>query len=164
MDATVRPENCRLVDGVAECTLSFKAANWIPVKVTLLPVFARVGGGVSATFEHPVVPCPNVVPYSLYTQYSIPPNSQVTNPKSSQCVVEFEQQYYSDSDLQLFFNQMGILSAPVTVIGPNDMNNAGAEANLDIQWIMAMAPGSYILSLEPISRWFLEHSTTMLVV
>ncbi len=37
---------------------------------------------------------------------------------------------------------MGLVSnTPVTVIGPNDQTNPGGEADLDIQWIMAMAPG-----------------------
>ena len=52
-------------------------------------------------------------------------------------MVEFEQQYYSPSDLTLFFQSVGLPSdTPVTVIGPNDETNPGGEANLDIQYIM----------------------------
>lgn len=56
--------------------------------------------------------------------------------------MEFEQQYYSPSDLQLFFNMTGVdgQRTRVDVIGPNYPNNPGGEANLDIQWIMAIAP------------------------
>ena len=59
-------------------------------------------------------------------------------------MVEFEQQYYSSSDLSLFFEYMGLqdYSDLVTLIGPNFENDAGTEANLDIQWIMGMAPGA----------------------
>jgi hypothetical protein len=49
--------------------------------------------------------------------------------------VEFEQQYYSPSDLTMFFVEMGLdTSTPVIVIGPNNITDPGVEANLDIQW------------------------------
>jgi hypothetical protein len=52
-----------------------------------------------------------------HTQYNIPPNTRVTT-NVTQCVVEFEQQYYSPSDLTLFFEQMGLpTNTPVTVVG-----------------------------------------------
>ncbi len=54
---------------------------------------------------------------SLRLQYNIPSNTRVTT-NVTQCVVEFEQQYYSPSDLTLFFEQMGLpTDTPVTVIG-----------------------------------------------
>ena len=58
--------------------------------------------------------------------------------------MEFEQQYYSSSDLSLYFEYMGLedYSDLVSVMGPNFENDAGTEANLDIQWIMGMAPGA----------------------
>jgi hypothetical protein len=50
-------------------------------------------------------------------QYNIPPNTLVTT-NVTQCVVEFEQQYYSPSDLTLFLEQTGLpTDTPVTVIG-----------------------------------------------
>ena len=89
-------------------------------------------------------------------------------------MVEFEEQYYSASDLTEFFALTGLdgNETPVEVIGPNDQSNPGTphlphmsistplplpcplstffhtllmtvlggEANLDIQWMMAMAP------------------------
>jgi len=69
--------------------------------------------------------------------------------------VEFEQQYYSPSDLTLFFEEMGLPSAPVTVIGSNDVTNPGEEANLDIQYIMGMAPGS------PTTFWSIYANSTI---
>ena len=51
--------------------------------------------------------------------------------------MEFEQQYYSPSDLTMFFVEMGLdTSTPVTVIGPNNITDPGVEANLDIQWYL----------------------------
>ena len=50
-------------------------------------------------------------------QYNIPPNTLVTT-NVTQCVVEFEQQYYAPSDLTLYFQQTGLpTDTPVTVIG-----------------------------------------------
>jgi hypothetical protein len=56
------------------------------------------------------------IPCSCFTVVSLRP---------VQAVVEFEQQYYSPADLQLFFDAMGITSGPypVTVVGPNDASN-----------------------------------------
>jgi len=71
----------------------------------------------------------------------MPTNPVVANPTFAQCVVEFEDQYYSEKDLDQFFGEMGLPSAPVKLVGPNHENNPGGEANLDIQWIMALAPG-----------------------
>jgi hypothetical protein len=51
-------------------------------------------------------------------QYNIPPNTLVTNANVTQCVVEFEQQYYSPDDLTLFLEQTGLpTDTPVTVVG-----------------------------------------------
>lgn len=60
-------------------------------------------------------------PYCLYSQAWL---------FISQCVVEFEQQYYSPSDLELFFEKMGVdgKDTPVTVIGPNDADSPGGGA------------------------------------
>jgi tripeptidyl-peptidase-1 len=97
------------------------------------------------TYNHPfpVVTVPPVIPQTVWNLYGIPNNFMILNPKYSQSVVEFEQQYYNPSDLSLFFDEMGIPGSetPVTVIGPNDPTSPGFESSLDIQWIMAMSPG-----------------------
>jgi len=84
-----------------------------------------------------------VTPQTLWSYYNIPNDYYITKPQLTQSVVEFEQQYYDPADLQLFFEETGIRGqdTPVTVIGPNDPTNPGGEASLDLQWIMAMAPG-----------------------
>nr|BAK03025.1 predicted protein [Hordeum vulgare subsp. vulgare] len=98
----------------------------------------------TSSWKWPVVSTPPVVPQTISQMYRVPPNYVIENPKVTQAVVEFEQQYFSTSDLQLFFEEMGIPGAntPVTVIGPNNQTDAGGEANLDIQYIMAVAPGA----------------------
>lgn len=107
-------------------------------------------------------------------QYNIPPNTLVKT-NVTQCVVEFEQQYYSPDDLTLFFEQMGLpTDTPVPLIGnvlilypsrvkrlflkkatgPNNASNPGGEATLDIEYIMGVAPGTYLIPL--VSTFFTQ--------
>jgi hypothetical protein len=48
---------------------------------------------------------------------------QVTNENATQCVVEFEQQYYDNDDLMLFFDEMGLprysAAHSITSLGSN---------------------------------------------
>jgi tripeptidyl-peptidase-1 len=96
-----------------------------------------------AAYMYPAVTTPGITPQNLWELYGIPNDYYVTSPKFSQSVVEFEGEYYSPGDLQLFFDEMGIYggNTPVTVIGTNDPTQPSDEASLDIQWIMAMSPG-----------------------
>jgi len=78
-----------------------------------------------------------VVPQTIQQVYGTPANP-TANSKSSQSVIEFEGQSYSPSDLQNFATQMGLTIAPLSsahVIGSNDPNAPGTEAELDIQFI-----------------------------
>ena len=62
----------------------------------------------------------------------------------TQCVVEFEQQYYSPSDLTLFLEQTGLpTDTPVTVIGsvPAPLTAHTAQHDIDA------ACGSFVNSL-----------------
>merc|ERR1712137_726047 len=94
--------------------------------------------------------------------YNMGTNPLVTNMSATQSVVEFEEQYYSVKDLQEFFILMGLpRDATVVEIGPNP-SPAGGEANLDIQWIMAMAPGAptYFWSVRAKSDAEIDHILT----
>jgi len=103
-------------------------------------------GTTSPVYDYPyfIASTPRIVTQDLQALYKIPYGLHSTNENATQCVVEFEQQYYSSSDLSLYFEYMGLqdYSDLVTVLGPNFENDAGTEANLDIQWIMGMAPGA----------------------
>jgi len=97
------------------------------------------------TYQHFTVSTPQLVVQSVLDMYSVPKGLRVTNPNATQCVAEFEQQYYSPSDLSLFFELNGLddYSDIVTLIGPNEQGTQpGTEGNLDIQWMMGIAPGS----------------------
>jgi len=100
-------------------------------------VFSK-GPGPAVVYPYQVVATLPITPQTIAAQYSIPP-SYLAQYGGSQAVVEFEQQYYSPSDLDMFLTAFGIPSVPITVVGPNDATNPGGEANLDIQAIMGVA-------------------------
>ncbi|KAL9646842.1 hypothetical protein ABK040_013702 [Willaertia magna] len=82
-----------------------------------------------------------VTPSFLINKYNIQlPVGPST--KNRQSCAQFLDQYYSPSDLNLFFNQFNVLNGsktPLRVIGPNNPNQPGVEASLDIQYLMGVA-------------------------
>jgi len=74
-------------------------------------------------------------------------------------------QFYDDKDLQSFFTKLDPASVGrnVTVIGPNNQSSPGTEAQLDIEYVMAMGqnipttfwsgPGSSDVINEPWLEW-----------
>eukprot|EP01127_Copromyxa_protea_P001572 TRINITY_DN11533_c0_g1_i1.p1 TRINITY_DN11533_c0_g1~~TRINITY_DN11533_c0_g1_i1.p1 ORF type:complete len:717 (+),score=180.81 TRINITY_DN11533_c0_g1_i1:33-2183(+) len=134
---------CELTDNYLSCTYDIKDEA-IPFHfITDLTLSTIVGEKrYSSVYPFPIAPTSPIVPQKLWDFYGVPRNPTINNALFTQCVVEFEQQYYSPTDLQQFFSEMGIpANATVTTIGDNDASNPGGEANLDIQWMMAMAPG-----------------------
>eukprot|EP01133_Synstelium_polycarpum_P012797 gene12797-15017_t len=124
--------------GSVTCTVIAHAILYVPSTVTVTE-----DSGYTTTYPYDFVSTPVVVPQTIKTMYGIPDNYIITNTSATQCVVEFEQQYYSPSDLIAFFERMGLpTTTPVTLIGYNDQTNPGMEASLDIQYMMAVATGS----------------------
>eukprot|EP01127_Copromyxa_protea_P003473 TRINITY_DN1328_c0_g2_i3.p1 TRINITY_DN1328_c0_g2~~TRINITY_DN1328_c0_g2_i3.p1 ORF type:complete len:593 (-),score=167.96 TRINITY_DN1328_c0_g2_i3:35-1813(-) len=71
-------------------------------------------------------------------------NAKITG-NSSAGVIEFEDQYYSPSELATFAKQFGVDIPALTanhIIGTNDGSNPQTEATLDIQYILGVAIGS----------------------
>jgi len=64
--------------------------------------------------------------------------------ENSQSVAEFLGEYYSSKDLSRWMSFMDVQSTagPVQVLGPNDEQNPGGEATLDIQWMLGIAPNA----------------------
>jgi len=80
-----------------------------------------------------------ITPHWLKTYYEMDPN-RGTSGKSTMCVFEGLGEYYSPADLNYFFKYFNMTTkAKVTVIGPNDPEEPGDEASLDIEYIMATA-------------------------
>lgn len=149
------------------CTVVASPDTGEPV-ANYVPFYAKVsvtygGSGGPATSEatasaHPFVASPPVIVESLRQAYGIPDGTVVTDPRSTSCVVEFEEQYYSPEDLRLFLADNGLSTDPnVTVIGSNNATDPGGEANLDIQWMLGLAPGS------PMTFWSIKQNSTLQV-
>lgn len=62
--------------------------------------------------------------------------------KNLQEVAQFLDQYMTMSDLTSFWSQLSLPSVNVTINGPNDPTNPGAEASLDIQTITGVNQGT----------------------
>jgi len=114
---------------------------------------------------------PMLTPQSIKSYYNIPVGQRVISPSVTQSVGEFEQQYYDEPDLLLFFKEMGLpLDTPVTVVGPNNQSNPGVEANLDIQYIMGIGVGAptwfwsiyanSTIEIDDILTWAIQMSNT----
>jgi len=83
-----------------------------------------------------------VTPSVVQRELNIPSGTQGTNPSNVQAVAQFLEQYYSPSDLSSFQQQMGVpVQSVAKVIGPNQANNPGTEASLDIEYIMSTGRG-----------------------
>lgn len=82
----------------------------------------------------------------LSTLYNIPKGLRV-NHGSNQSVAEFYGEFYSNNDLSSFLQLSGLPNASIpnsNVFGDlmNNQSNPGGEAQLDVEYIMALAPGA----------------------
>lgn len=82
----------------------------------------------------------------LSTLYNIPKGIRADH-GSNQSVAEFYGQFYSNSDLVTFLALSGLPTASIpnsNVYGdlPNNQSIPGGEAQLDVEYIMALAPGA----------------------
>jgi len=107
----------------------------------------------------------SVTPDFLRTLYGVPKGEAAQTKNNSVAVTAFLGQYYDDKDLQSFFTKLDPASVGrnVTVIGPNNQGSPGTEAQLDIEYVMAMGqnipttfwsgPGSSDVINEPWLEW-----------
>lgn len=78
--------------------------------------------------------------------YGIPVGELARAENSSQSVAEFDQQYYSPSDVTKFCHLMDIPEPPIVLVGPNTPSLPGGESTLDIEWILAT--GAHLLNYQ----------------
>ena len=99
---------------------------------------SKLAGGVGTT------------PQSIYTSYKI--NYTASSQSNSQAVASFLKQYFDPKDLADFQKKFDLPAKPIVeVIGVNDPNNAGIEAELDVQYISALGKN--------VPTWFISIST-----
>jgi len=79
-----------------------------------------------------------ITPYVLRERYNIPANSEAVD-KNSMAVAEFQGQYFKKSDLEAFNSGCKVNVNVAKVVGGNE-DTAGIEAELDIEYIGALAP------------------------
>eukprot|EP01100_Stratorugosa_tubuloviscum_P011258 TRINITY_DN4_c0_g1_i3.p1 TRINITY_DN4_c0_g1~~TRINITY_DN4_c0_g1_i3.p1 ORF type:complete len:587 (-),score=294.74 TRINITY_DN4_c0_g1_i3:128-1846(-) len=93
-----------------------------------------------------------VEPSIIKSRYNISAQDVGKATNNNQAVHQFLEQYYSPSDLSKFFKEFNLPDNAVDVlIGPNDASKPGAEASLDIEYIMATATD--------VSSWFYSTAT-----
>ena len=81
----------------------------------------------------------DVTPQLLYKDYKIG-NYTSKSGKNSQAIASFLKQYFSPSDLKAFQKGYHLQQEAVAkVVGENDPQDPGMEANLDVQFIMSTA-------------------------
>lgn len=119
------------------CDVNVSVPENTPTVFTLTTLYAD--GSYSRAYTHPAyVPRPPTTPQSLHDLYNIPKEYRVaTNETNSQAVVSFEKQYWSPSDLAMFWKMFDITPNPPNVVGYNDPSPsaAGGEATLDVQMV-----------------------------
>jgi tripeptidyl-peptidase-1 len=136
-------------------------------KLVTIPLNANPS---SALVLPAITPAPWVTPRRLQEYYRVPTGTINRYPGNSQSVSEFLDQYYAPADLTKFMSLMGLKDYKVDkVIGPNQPNNPGLEASLDIQYLLGMSHNvtTWFWSLgelhegqEPFLQWLIDLSNT----
>jgi tripeptidyl-peptidase-1 len=101
-------------------------------------------------FSQPPKPPPvavNITQAVIRTAYGVPDNERGHN-QTRQAVAEFQGQFMNSTDLAAFFKQFvktnysaGTEDVVSRFVGPHYENSHGIEAELDIQYLMGVAPG-----------------------
>jgi len=97
---------------------------------------------------------PGVLPNALRAYYNYDAiDASAPVGANTQSVAEFEAQYYSPSDLDIYFERYDVKTSAKVKVAGSGINNAsepGGEAQLDIQLIMGLAPNvpTYFWTIE----------------
>lgn len=102
-----------------------------------------------------------ITPPILNSYYQIPTGSNATNPKSTQAIGAFDDQYYSEGAVAAFAKVFGIADVDILASGPNCLNNSAScgqyESNLDVQYVTAIGLGVNTEFLSHIyGEWILD--------
>lgn len=81
-----------------------------------------------------------LTPATLQSRYKIPAEAAPAQPKNTMAVAEFQGQFFKEKDLEKFSSSCSTPVDVQKVIGDN-RSSAGVEAELDIEYIKAVAPG-----------------------
>eukprot|EP01104_Vermistella_antarctica_P020740 TRINITY_DN900_c0_g1_i1.p1 TRINITY_DN900_c0_g1~~TRINITY_DN900_c0_g1_i1.p1 ORF type:complete len:577 (+),score=180.90 TRINITY_DN900_c0_g1_i1:23-1732(+) len=95
----------------------------------------------------------DITPNVLRARYNVTDGNTGAAPGNIQGVAEFQGQYYSPADLCTFFSDYNVTGncSIARVIGPNKGGREGAEAALDVQYIMGVA--------SDVPTWFYSYAS-----
>jgi len=132
--------------------------------------FPKTLGTKSKLQKTTTAPQIEVTPQVIKKFFGIDPATTANQTGNSQAVAQFLEQYYDPKDLTTFQTRFNLPKQAVTLVfGPNQPNNPGIEASLDIEYILALAPGAptwfvYTAGLvdgqEPFLDWITNISST----
>ena len=80
-----------------------------------------------------------LTPATLQKRYKLPATAGAAHPRNSMAVAEFQGQFFEERDLEKFSSSCSTPVDVKTVVGAN-RSSAGVEAELDIEYIKAVAP------------------------
>lgn len=95
--------------------------------------------------------------------YKIPAGQAVHTANATQGVAEFYGEYYSNADLAAFLALSGLPNASIptanVLYGTNDEASPGGEAQLDVEYLMGLAPGAptYFYSIDTLNPYSPEN-------
>jgi len=105
---------------------------------------------------------PVSIPQTLYNIYQYPTETPGSESNMSQGVIEFEQQYFSPTDLSGWGNQVAIKVSPVApnhLVGKNVPSSPQLEATLDIEMVSSVNDeAANWFWIEPGNNWLYEFS------
>lgn len=111
--------------------------------ISATAAFADGAVSAAASPAAPFVQAAQTTPQSLWAEYGVARGAAPYS-NATQCVAEFEGEFFSPADLQAYHDRFGLPLDPslVTVLGSNNASAPGGEATLDIESIMAVARGA----------------------
>jgi tripeptidyl-peptidase-1 len=139
-------------DSSVYCFYAFNnLPNYVPLNYTITTTYQSGAQSSSYSYGAPIYLSRWVLPQTLQQTYGVPLGLTNRNEQNQgQSVSEFLGEYYSPTDLSQFFALAGLTDEKVDyVYGPNDVNNPGGEASLDIQYLMGVSRN--------VTTWFLSY-------
>jgi Pro-kumamolisin, activation domain len=127
--------------------LSGSVAYVANVGATTLSVRVQFVNGTTKriAYESPLLPAPTITPNVVRNLYWMPRHEDGgRSPRNTMSVAEFDNQFYSESDLRTFAELVGLDYASFNVTvrgdGTNDQSKPGGESTLDVDCILSVAP------------------------
>lgn len=171
-----KPNSVYCVNNItlAPCTGSGQPGKCIcTAKIAPLPKYTQLRANLTSTLSSGsvvevlvsnlfVLTDVATIPF-LIDLYNMPSGQLVHNANATQAVAEFYGQYYSNSDLDAFMSLSGKFGANIpdanVRVGVNDPSAPGGEAQLDVEYLMGLAPGAstYFYSIDTLNPYSSEN-------